>query len=123
MADSESNPAILVIGIVTAIVAIFFVGNIVACVSPPDPVVPPRRRERARHDRHSSSPRRHAAPRLGSRDDSRPSPTLSPSALDLSPPRRYSYAQKLYPPKPKKKMGAKKRAREKLKQGIAPAGE
>lgn len=35
---------------------------------------------------------------------------------------RYQYAQKLYPPKPKKKLGAKQMKRERLKQGLRPAG-
>ena len=36
---------------------------------------------------------------------------------------RYMEAQKLYPKKPAKKMGAKKRAREMLKKGVQQAGE
>ena len=34
MADSESNPAYLIIGIVSTLVLVFFVGNIWACVLP-----------------------------------------------------------------------------------------
>lgn len=65
MADDKSNPTFVIIGIVVAIVAIFFIGNIVA----------------------------------------------------------YQYAQKMFPPKPKKKMGAKKTKRMLLKRGVQPAGE
>ena len=36
---------------------------------------------------------------------------------------RYQYAQKMFPPKPKKKMGAKKTKRMLLKRGVQPAGE
>jgi hypothetical protein len=36
---------------------------------------------------------------------------------------RYQKAQKLYPSKPKKKMGAKKTKRMLLKRGVQPAGE
>lgn len=40
MADqTKSNPSFLIIGVVVFIVAVFFVGNIVACV--PRPVPPP----------------------------------------------------------------------------------
>lgn len=65
MADEKSNPTFVIIGIVVAIVAIFFIGNLVA----------------------------------------------------------YQKAQKLYPSKPKKKMGAKKTKRMLLKRGVQPAGE
>ena len=43
MAASESNPTYLILGIVTFIVAFFFIGNIVACVSPARPRLHPSR--------------------------------------------------------------------------------
>ena len=43
--------------------------------------------------------------------------------FSLFPRIRYTEAQKRYPKKPAKKMGAKKRAREMLKKGVQQAGE
>ena len=43
MAASESNPTYLILGIVTFIVAFFFIGNIVACVSSARPRLHPSR--------------------------------------------------------------------------------
>ena len=111
MADSESNPAYLIIGIISTLVLVFFVGNIWACVLPAP--------------RSAASSARRSRPAVS--HTSRPSiPPPGPFGLtrfSSSPRIRYAEAQKRYPKKPAKKMGAKKRAREMRKKGVQQAGE
>ena len=111
MADSESNPAYLIIGIVSTLVLVFFVGNIWAYV-----LLAPRPAASSARGIYRRFP--HVATAESFPGSSRADPLFS------SFPRiRYMEAQKLYPKKPAKKMGAKKRAREMLKKGVQQAGE
>lgn len=110
MADNESNPAFLIIGLIGTLVLIFFVGNIWAYVS-----------------LHARVIREQSALLVFGRTEMHEiesaSSTYYTHTYTPLHPHRYIEAQKRFPKKPTKKMGAKKRAREMLKKGVQQAGE
>ena len=81
MAASESNPTYLILGIVTFIVAFFFIGNIVACVSPARPRLHPSRSAAALLRRRATiwKPPPAAPPDASSPDPHPPARVLAPS--------------------------------------------